>query len=133
MMESDLNKSNEPNADHKGWYNRGYLPHYDIADIYQMVTYRLADSLPKERLLQIEAELELTPPDLIDDKRRIMIEEWLDSGHGSCILREKSNAEIVVAAWKFFDGERYELLSWVVMPNHVHVLIKVNAKYSLEK
>jgi REP element-mobilizing transposase RayT len=118
---------------HKGWYNRGYLPHYDAGAIYQMITYRLADSLPKERLEQLERELKLVPPELLEDKRRIMIEKWLDAGHGSCALRGKDNAEIIVNAWTHFDGERYDLTSWVVMPNHVHVLIKVYEGYPLEK
>jgi REP-associated tyrosine transposase len=118
---------------HKGWYKRGYLPHYDTGDIYQMITYRLADSLPQARLKQIDAELKLIPPELLEDKRRIMIEKWLDAGHGSCILRELEHANIVEATWKHFDAERYDLISWVVMTNHVHVLIKVKQNSQLEK
>ena len=30
----------------KGWHSRGYLPHYDVSGLYQVITYRLADSLP---------------------------------------------------------------------------------------
>jgi len=32
----------------KGWHSRGYLPHYDGGEIAQAVTFRLADSLPRE-------------------------------------------------------------------------------------
>ena len=121
------------NNNHKGWYNRGYLPHYDTGGVYQMITYRLADSLPKERLRQIDAELELTLSELMDDKRRLMIEQWLDAGHGNCILRKKEYAQIVGNTWKYFDGGRYDLISWVVMPNHVHVLIKVYPGHQMRK
>jgi putative transposase len=39
--------------DHKGWHSRGYLPHFDSQDVVQFVTFRLADSLPKEALLNL--------------------------------------------------------------------------------
>jgi REP element-mobilizing transposase RayT len=32
-----------------------------------------------------------------------------------------------------FDGERYRLLAWVVMPNHVHILIETRDGWALEK
>lgn len=32
---------------------------------------------------------------------------------------------MIEKALRFFDGERYELRAWVVMPNHVYVLFKV--------
>jgi REP element-mobilizing transposase RayT len=39
--------------DHKGWHSRGYLPHFDSQDVVQFVTFRLADSLPKEARLNL--------------------------------------------------------------------------------
>jgi hypothetical protein len=39
--------------DHKGWYSRGCLPHFDSRDVIQFVTFRLADSLPKEAVLRL--------------------------------------------------------------------------------
>lgn len=32
-------------------------------------------------------------------------------------------ADLVGNALKFFDTQRYELRAWVVMPNHVHVVV----------
>lgn len=46
----------------------------------------------------------------------------LDSGHGSCLLREPGCAALVEEALLRADAERYRLLAWCVMPNHVHVL-----------
>jgi REP element-mobilizing transposase RayT len=46
-----------------------------------------------------------------------------DAGHGSCLLRDPAHASIVEQALLHFDGERYRLLEWCIMPNHVHVLI----------
>ena len=113
---------------HKEWHSRGYLPHFDHPGLVQSVTFRLADSLPAEKLAQWQAELEIPAgarafgPQVIEYHRRI--EEWLDRGHGSCALRDSRVASMVAGALLHFDGERYRLLAWVVMPNHVHVLIE---------
>ncbi len=48
----------------------------------------------------------------------------MNNGYGSCLLNKKENADIVANAIKFFNGQRYILDEWVVMPNHVHVLVK---------
>jgi REP element-mobilizing transposase RayT len=52
------------------------------------------------------------------------VEEYLDSGYGSCALADAAVARIVEQSLLHFDGERYRLLAWVVMPNHVHVVLK---------
>ncbi len=116
----------QPSRQHRGWYSRGYLPHLDSPHVIQHITYRLADSLPRAVLEQMQAEVEAAVCD--DGKRqaelRRCIETYLDAGHGSCVLREPEVAACVVDTWHRFDGERYRLLEWVVMPNHCHVLIE---------
>ncbi len=52
------------------------------------------------------------------------VERWLDQGMGSCRLKDHSAAKMVVDAMHYFDGERYELDSYVVMPNHVHGIVR---------
>ncbi len=119
---------------HEAWHNRGYLPHYDAVNTYQMITYRLADSLPNEVIEKQLKALSINPEHFNEDvKKRRLIEDYLDKGYGSCVLKESCNAEIVVDAWTFFAGERYDLIAYVVMPNHVHVLIKTYAEWSLSK
>ena len=133
------------------WYNRGYLPHYDVANKYQMITYRLADSLPKH-VLAGSAELH-SASNISKDKdrpgsaelysalieeqealrKRKLIEKYLDQGYGSCLLRNPTCAQIILDAWKFFDGERYDLIAYVVMPNHVHLLIKTYSSFPIGK
>jgi len=63
----------------------------------------------------------------IDDelKRRTKFEEYLDRGRGSCLLREQRAAAVVEENWLHFDGQHYRLLAWVVMPNHVHLLVEI--------
>ena len=64
-----------------------------------------------------------------DEKRKIELrrrfEIILDAGYGACVLKVPEIAACVVDTWHHFDGIRYRLLEWVVMPNHCHVLIEV--------
>ncbi len=106
------------------WHSRGYLPHLESAEKIQHVTFHLADSLPKSVLDRLEAELKRLPPEKQDVERRQRIEAWIDAGHGSCVLRETEIAAMVQNSFLTFDGQRYRLLAWVVMPNHVHVLFQ---------
>jgi REP element-mobilizing transposase RayT len=41
------------------------------------------------------------------------------------VLRDSICAALVVDAWRHFDGRRYRLHAWVLMPNHVHVVLTV--------
>jgi putative DNA methylase len=112
---------------HKEWYSRGYLPHFDHAGLVQIVTLRLADALPAELLEELEKIVSKEK----DAERRKRIEAWLDAGHGSCWLRDSKVAAIVEGALLHFDGQRYRLLAWVVMPNHVHVLVELSEEVRL--
>ena len=118
---------------HRGWYSRGYLPHCDHSGLLQSITYHLADSLPATVLEQIGTELRTLPPGRQDTERRSRVEAWLDAGHGSCALRLPKAAECVLDTWRRFAGERYDLIAWVVMPNHVHVLVRVYEGVPLAK
>lgn len=103
---------------HKHWHSRGYLPHFDHPGLLQAITFRLADALPCDVLERLEAE------PCGNDARRKRIEAWLDAGHGECLLGQAVIAELTENALLHFDGSRYRLLAWCVMPNHVHVLVE---------
>ena len=47
----------------------------------------------------------------------------LDTCHGTCALRDPDNAKIVADALLFFDNDRYSMGDFIVMPNHVHLLV----------
>lgn len=64
----------------RGWYARGYLPHFDGGPVPQAVTFRLADSLPAARLLAWREELKHLPPSKAHAEERKRIERWLDAG-----------------------------------------------------
>ena len=108
----------------KGWYSRGYLPHCDSRGLFQSITYRLSDSLPRQKLDQLEDELATLPYERRHIARRQQIEAWLDAGMGCCALRHPDVARYVQHSFLHFHGQRYHLHAWCVMPNHVHVLIE---------
>lgn len=59
------------------------------------------------------------------------IEAFEDSGAGACWLKDDRIARIVEQALLHFDGARYRLLAWCVMPNHVHVVIETHQGFPL--
>jgi type I restriction enzyme R subunit/putative DNA methylase len=104
-----------------GWHERGYLPHCDFPDLTQLVTFRLADSLPASKRGEWEHLLSIEDPRV----KRTKLEEYLDRGHGGCHLRQPGIAGLAEASLLYFHGRRYRLLAWCIMPNHVHVLVHV--------
>lgn len=86
----------------KGWYSRGYLPHFD-GNVSQFVTFRLFDSLPQKFLHQLRIESEYGKLDQYDRDFQIKIERYLDQGIGSCYLRRPEIADMAQNALRFYD------------------------------
>jgi len=105
----------------RGWHERGYLPHYDAPHVTQIATFMLADSFPVERRAEWEPFLEEADESL----RRRKLEAWLDRGMGECWLRQSRVATLVEEKLRQFDGDQYRLQAWVLMPNHVHLVVDV--------
>ncbi len=116
-----------------GWHSRGYLPHFDGGEIAQTVTFRLFDSMPQEVLERWRKELAHLPEKEYDRERRRRIDAYLDKGYGSCYLQDNRLAEIVEQALQRFDGERYRLHTWVIMPNHIHLLFTPIAEWKMSQ
>jgi REP element-mobilizing transposase RayT len=116
---------------HRGWHSRGYLPHWDHPGMIQSVNFRLGDSLPLTVIEKWKAELALQSGNDHDVQLRRRIEEYLDAGHGECWLRRPDIACVVEGALFHFDGQRYRLLAWCIMPNHVHALIETREGFPL--
>ena len=115
--------------------HRRKLPHWVQDGATYFITFRLADSLPKERLEELErlqSHWEATHPPPLDPElwqrfyRETLqrIDDWLDAGSGECLLRDPRCASIVRRALQHFHQQRYFLSSHCVMPNHVHVCVK---------
>ena len=116
---------NDPaNINNKEWYSRGYMPHRNKLNLLQSITFRLGDSLPQKILIQLQKEVNQLPKEKQDLQKRIKTENYLDAGIGCCALKHPRMAEIVENAFLKFDGNKYNLIAWCIMPNHVHILIE---------
>ena len=112
-----------------------HLPHWRQAGATYFVTFRLHDSLPQSKLRELrefKAEWERRNPPSVptsaqqDLAREVMrrVEAWLDQGMGSCILRRRAVSALIEEALKAGDGSKHELGCYVVMPNHVHAIVR---------
>lgn len=113
---------------------RQFLPHWEQPGCTYFVTWRMADSIAMDKLRSLQAEratwIANHPKPWgnatwkeFGQRFEGRIQEWLDHGEGSRILAEEAPRQIVCDALHFFDGQRYALGDYVVMPNHVHVLL----------
>lgn len=125
-------------------FTRNRLPHWQQSEAVYFVTFRLADALPKHLLEQWQDErnawLKFHPlPWSADVEREYYrrfsrrIEQWLDADHGSCVLRRRACAQEIATALRHFDGTRVNIISFVIMPNHVHALFALMHDWPLEK
>ncbi len=122
-----------------------FLPHWTMDGAIYHVVFRLRDSLPHAVLIgfqeerdqlkrqasrgEISHELANRLDFLVSER----VDAYLDAGHGECPLKKPQAAEIVASALKHFDGDRYRLHAWAVMPNHVHVIVEPLAGHQLDK
>jgi type I restriction enzyme R subunit len=121
------------------------LPHWAQAGAITFITWRTDDSIPAPVLAQWRADrcrwlrthgIDPNQPNwqtqlaaielaLQREFRHEFSQRWhneLDAGHGACVLCKPELAQIVADSLKHFDGDRYVLTDFVVMPNHVHLL-----------
>ena len=121
------------------------LPHWYQPGVTYFITFRTADSIPTDvatnwhrrrdewlKRHQVDPSKNNWRADfqkLTKDKRLEFYEsfsreflEYLDQGHGECVLKKPEFAQIVADSLRHFDGQRYHLGDFVVMPNHVHLL-----------
>ena len=132
-----------------------FLPHWRLNGGTYAITFRLADSLPKVviehyreardlilKKIEILSKLDSSRSQIdqltslreeLRQTELLIIEIALNQGHGSCLLKDDQNAKLVTDALHHFNGTRYDLLAWCIMPNHVHVLVKLAQNEELEK
>ncbi len=133
----------------------GNLPHWRQDGVTYFVTFRLADSLPKEKLDQWKRErdewlaenpkpvaenVDATPSSRLAEwqkEYRVLfterIEQWLDAGSGSCLLKDAPTRKLVCDTFEKMNGTQYRLHGYVVMPNHIHALVSPLGEHTLSK
>ncbi len=148
-------KPDQRNPLRSGVHTRGYLPHVKREGASYFVTFRLADSLPQAVLVEIQAEhaRQLTAfytqqeqakktctvgpkfnaLEQIERDHFRKVEDYLDKGAGASWLRHPDIAGLVANAMRLFNGERYLLKAWVVMPNHAHAVLWPTPNHTLSK
>lgn len=115
--------------------HRANLPHWRQDGVTYFVTFRLADSLPAEKLNQWKEEKDRwcqrnpkpwTPEEEREYFQRFerKVAAWLDQGTGSCLLKIPEVNTLVADALQCFDEKRYRLGKYVVAANHVHVIVQ---------
>ena len=116
-----------------GWHTRGYLPHFDGTAVSQFITLHLADSIPQKIIRRWEEELQY----MKERPRRAWLEKrihkYLDQGYGNCLLGDPRIANIVQDSLLFLGKTKCKIFSWVIMPNHVHTLLKRSDDVELEQ
>jgi REP element-mobilizing transposase RayT len=113
--------------------NKRLLPHWSLSEVYTFVTWRLADSLPQVKLQEwssSRAQWLANHPKpwneeierLYDEKFGEELDRWLDSNYGSCVLKDEHITRAMEDCLNYFQNNRYKIIAYSIMPNHVHVL-----------
>ena len=121
-----------------------HLPHWSAHDATYWVTFRLADSVPSHKIAHWKNEwlawlAEHPKPwdaETVAEYEKLYgesFEDILDEGHGSCALSRPDVREAVRSCLMHFDGERHDIAAAVIMPTHVHCLIKPHKGWELRK
>jgi len=119
------------------------LPHWQQEGATYFVTYRLADSIPKELMdewMAEKAKWVAANPQPWDEPTEMefhrlftaRMDALMDMGHGDCVLRNGCCRIILAESFASFEGVRYVMHSWVAMPNHVHLLFTLAEGVELE-
>ncbi|MDE6242885.1 MAG: transposase [Muribaculaceae bacterium] len=115
--------------------DKSNLPHWHQKGKIQFITFRQADSLPQERINDLKKDIALfkslnPEPWTTEIKRRYnnligqTEERLLNKGFGSNRLKNPEIRRIVHDTLHYKADIDYQLLAYVIMPNHVHLLIK---------
>jgi len=91
------------------------LPHYDCINHPTFLTWRLAGTLPQSRIFS---------PATTSGEAFLAMDRLLDNARtGPMYLRQPDIGNMVVDAIRYRDSAAYQLHKYVVMANHVHLLV----------
>jgi REP element-mobilizing transposase RayT len=124
-------------------YYQRHLPHIHPQQAIFFVTFRLVNSLPQWIIetLQDEFEIDMLMKNARQEKGDTLKEEpyrkyfkqfdtFLDAQReGNRWLQQPEIASIIAEAIHFRDREKYDLICYCIMPNHVHMMIEISDKH----
>jgi len=116
---------------------RRRLPHIQPPGATFFITFRLADSIPRKVWEELRERLDVIYEELADggeddqvsalERERLWFREYEEYLHntseGPFWLRDDRIAALVAEDFHHFDGERYRLDAFCVMPNHAHTVL----------
>ncbi|MGD9723499.1 MAG: transposase [Pirellulales bacterium] len=133
----------------------GRLPHWYQPGVTYFVTFRTADSIPRalqrswhgrrSEWLKLHGFDPTTgvwrnrlrqDPALEREFYKLFVPQfmaYLDRGYGNYVLRNRELAHVTAEALRHFDGDRYYLGDFVIMPNHVHLLVCLIGDTQIER
>ena len=122
---------------------RRNLPHWRQTGCAYFVTFRLADSIPQRLLKQWDMVrngwLKHHPQPWTEDEMQeynrmftSKMEEYMHNGYGSCMLKDKRLSSLVEKALLHFNEVQYDIGDYVVMSNHVHVIMVPRKSFTVE-
>ncbi len=110
-------------------YYRRRLPHIQIAGATYFITFRLANSLPVEALHELAEErqaINKLPESQKESAHRAWFakyDDYLDKAlHGNLYLKNEQVADLISESILYRDGKAYDLITFCVMLNHVHLV-----------
>lgn len=117
-------------------------PHWNQYEKMQFVTFRLNDSIAasmrNQLIMYIESFKRLHPepwdPDTWILYRKDIssnTEHLLHAGYGKCYLRNSKVRDIIAEALQYGNMQDYYLYAYVIMPNHLHILLQPIGDLSL--
>ena len=125
-----------------------HFPHWSQKGATYFITFRTEDSLPvavyqawkrgrddwlrRQQINPLSRGWRSALNKLPREKRLEYHEQFtaqfhdhLDECLGACVLKRPEIGGIVAESLRHFEGERYHLGDFVVMPNHVHLLVQL--------
>jgi putative DNA methylase len=96
---------------------RRRLPHLNVVGEPQFITFRLRDGLPPNRSFPASS--------ITSGEAFLAMDRLLDEARcGPTFLRQPAVAPVVLdSIYRGAEIEHYQLHAWVIMPNHVHLLL----------